>query len=492
MTGFELAQPPAQPTATPRFLRRPSMISPRPSMIWVSGVIGATALILLAALAIAVGPLPAATDLSIARAIQDVNLPGWDSALALGEWLTGAPGGVIIWLLLVAGLWLWSRPVESIAVALSAGIWLPKAILEELVARPRPTDDLLLVTQLGDGFAFPSGHITAGAAVFGMLAVIAIVRLPTWRSRAWVLAPVATILTLASLSRVESGAHWPTDVAAALLLATVWLLGMTWVYLELRSGHAPGLCQLRALRRRLRHRRRPIQVPQPGSPRITGSIASTVYLDDAAGLARKVYNPSLPVRALYWAAFQAPFPYATREPALRTAAAVRELTGLLTRYWTGDDLVARVTAIRRRGEQWELESELVQGREPANNAEIRDQLIFLRRRFAQAGLPTWQIDIENPHAHTNLIRRPDGRLRIIDLESTLVPLIQPLARWPQMLRDGRAPIFDDVDYVRLRAYIAAEHDQLAAALGPDLDRLLQAIDVAQTSALAWKSAEPAI
>ena len=73
-----------------------------------------------------------------------------------------------------------------------------------------------------------------------------------------------------------------------------------------------------------------------------------------------------------------------------------------------------------------------------------------------------------------------------------MPLIQPLARWPQMLRDGRAPIFDDVDYVRLRAYIAAEHDQLAAALGPDLDRLLQAIDVAQTSALAWKSAEPAI
>ena len=127
---------------------------------------------------------------------------------------------------------------------------------------------------------------------------------------------------------------------------------------------------------------------------------------------------------------------------------MRELTGLLTRYWTGDDLVSRVTAIRRRGERWELESELVQGEAPADNASVREELLFLRRRFEQAGLPTWQIDVENPHAHTNLIRRRDGRLRIIDLESTLVPPIQPIGRWPQMLRSGRAPLFDDVDYAR--------------------------------------------
>ena len=253
----------------------------------------------------------------------------------------------------------------------------------------------------------------------------------------------------------------------------------------------------------LGHRAR-YRAPAADGVRLAGSIASTVYLDDRAGVARKVYRASRPVQVLYWAAFQAPFPYGTRESALQTAAAVRELTGLLTRYWTGDDLVSRVTAIRFRenagpsglsqqgGGRWELESELVPGEEPRDNAEVAEELRFLRRRFAQAGLPTWQIDIENPHAHTNLIRRPDGRLRIIDLESTLVPLIQPIGRWPQMLRSGRAPLFDDLDYGRLRSYVAAERKGLAATLGADVLRLDAAIDAAEAWSREWKDAEPAI
>ena len=427
-------------------------------------------------------------DLTIARWLQGIGLPGWSQALSVGEWLTGAPGGVIVWFAVVGAFWLSGRPVEAIVTGLTAAIWIPKAILEEVVARPRPPEDLLAVTALADGFAFPSGHITAGVAVLGMLAIIAIVRLGAWRSRAWVLAPVALILTVSAFSRVASGAHWPSDVLAGFLLGGLWLLGMAWLYTSLRADTVPGAALLSALRRRLR----PPATSRAGL-RTAGSIASTVYLDDAAGIATKVYRPPLPVRALYWAAFQAPFPYASCEASLRTAAAARELTGLLTRYWTGEDMVARVTAIRRVDGEFHLDTELIQGAEPADNASMISELRSLRRRFAQAGLPTWQIDAENPHAHTNFIRTPDGRLKIIDLESTLVPLIQPLRTWPRMFRTGRAPQFDDVDYPTLRAYVAAERISIAASLGePDLERLEAAIDQAEAASREWKSAEPAL
>ena len=441
-----------------------------------------------------------------------MDFAGWDAALDVGAWLTGAPGGVIVWAALVAGLWLWGRPLESIVLALSAAIWAPLALLESRLTQRGPGDDLAAVAQIGERIAFPSGQITLAVAVFGMLAVIAMLRSASWRQRAAVVGPVGLIVAAAAASRSEPRAQDTTAVLGGLLLGGAWLALLSFVYRELRAGRAPGhgdttLAGARLLGRLLGpllgHRAR-YRAPAADGVRLAGSIASTVYLDDRAGVARKVYRASRPVQVLYWAAFQAPFPYGTRESALQTAAAVRELTGLLTRYWTGDDLVSRVTAIRFRenagpsglsqqgGGRWELESELVPGEEPRDNAEVAEELRFLRRRFAQAGLPTWQIDIENPHAHTNLIRRPDGRLRIIDLESTLVPLIQPIGRWPQMLRSGRAPLFDDLDYGRLRSYVAAERKGLAATLGADVLRLDAAIDAAEAWSREWKDAEPAI
>ena len=227
---------------------------------------------------------------------------------------------------------------------------------------------------------------------------------------------------------------------------------------------------------------------------LAGSIASTVYLDRAAGTATKVYRPSRPVRALYWAAFQAPFPYARQIEALHAAARIREFTGLLTRYWTGEDMIAGVREVRRtRNGELAFVTELVEGEEPANNAEVADELRALRRRFAGPGLPTWQINPENPHAHTNFIRSADGRLKLIDIESTLIRLIQPLRSWPYMLRSGRLPAFDDVDFATLHAYVDKHSHDLRAVLGAaDFARLEHAVDEAERHSNAWKSRERAI
>ena len=427
-------------------------------------------------------------DLDVARWAQGIDFFAWHEVLDSVEFATGSPGGVFIWLALVVGFWAFGRPVDAIVMSIAPAIWLPKTIIKEIVASPRPTDDLVTVTDIGAGFGFPSGHMTGAVAVFGILAIILFVRLGPGRARLIWPAAFAALLILASFDRVTSGAHWPSDVLGSLLLGAIWLSGLTAFYLGLRRDQIilPGWSLLRWIRRRR-------STPPPTAGRIAGSIASTVYLDDEAGLATKVYRPPLPVRLLYWAAFQSSFPYSSREEALRTAAAVRRLTGLLTKHWTGRNMVAAVTEISCRQDEFHFVTELVPGEEPRDNAEIAPLLQQLRFRFEDAGLPTWQIDPENPHAHTNFIRTPDGDLKIIDLESTLVPLIQPLNMLPGMLRTGRVPTFDDVDYRRLNAYVNENEAALQESLGDaGIRDLRDAVEEAEDCARAWRSAEPNI
>ena len=366
--------------------------------VWLAVGLGFLAAFIVLAALLADDHIPAA-DRDVANWIRGIDFFAWDAMVSVGEALTGSPYGVIVWFAAVAGFWASGRPVEAIVLAFAAAIWVPKAIAEELVDRTRPILDGIEGSALAEGGSFPSGHITAGFAVYGMLAVIAVVRLQGWRPRAVAIFVAAAVLTLAAFSRVVDGVHWPSDVLGGFLLGLAWVAGVTVLYRDMRRDQVsiPGLDLLRRMRRRGR----------PAAPvdrDIAGSIASTVYLDREAGTATKVYRPPRAVRWMYWAAFQSSFPYATREEALRTAAAVRELTGLLTQYWTGDNMVAGVTEIRCERGEFYFVTELVEGEEPRDNAEVRDVLLTLRRRFGEAGLATWQIDAENPHAYTNFIR----------------------------------------------------------------------------------------
>ena len=145
--------------------------------------------------------------------------------------------------------------------------------------------------------------MTGGITIYGMLAVIAFQRMAPGSGRTLVVGGIVAMLTLASFSRVESGAHWPSDVLGSLLLGSVWLMGLIWAYGRMRRDKVPipGLSLLRRLRSR----------PAPERAdgiRTAGSVASTVYLDDKAGTASKIYRPPRLVRWMYWAACQAKFP----------------------------------------------------------------------------------------------------------------------------------------------------------------------------------------
>jgi undecaprenyl-diphosphatase len=115
----------------------------------------------------------------------------------------------------------WKRPADDIALAvIAAGSAVLPLVIKVIVARPRPTIEPL--SQLSS-FSFPSEHTTQAAAVYLTIGIMLSRGLTRgWREAAIVLGVVIALAV--AWSRVYLGVHYPTDVAAGLLLGWSWAL----------------------------------------------------------------------------------------------------------------------------------------------------------------------------------------------------------------------------------------------------------------------------
>lgn len=112
------------------------------------------------------------------------------------------------------------------AVSAAAFIATPLVVkgIKLLVARPRPTENLYGGVE---SFSFPSGHMTNSMVIYGALAIFAVHALTGMRKHA-AIAGLSVLIGLMGLSRVYLGAHWPSDVIGAVLLASAMLLLIAW------------------------------------------------------------------------------------------------------------------------------------------------------------------------------------------------------------------------------------------------------------------------
>jgi undecaprenyl-diphosphatase len=115
----------------------------------------------------------------------------------------------------------WKRPADDLALAvIAAGSVILPTVVKLVVARPRPTVGALshLVS-----LSFPSEHTTQAAAIYLAIAVLLSNDLgPRWRGL--IIGAAVGIALLVAWSRVYLGVHYPTDVAAGLLLGWSWAL----------------------------------------------------------------------------------------------------------------------------------------------------------------------------------------------------------------------------------------------------------------------------
>lgn len=155
-------------------------------------------------------------DLAIARALQSISSdPGWASTVTS---LVSVPSLFVLMGLTVALCW-WRGGLRAalVAAATLGLIWLIGEPIKSLVQRPRPAADLVTVVGTPHGFGFPSTFGTMWGAAW--LPVV----LYTWRRQTPLDTALAIIATVALLvgaaARVTLGAHWPSDLLGAYLIA---------------------------------------------------------------------------------------------------------------------------------------------------------------------------------------------------------------------------------------------------------------------------------
>lgn len=137
--------------------------------------------------------------------------------------ITVVATGLVVLLVLVY------RRCHSLGTVLVAAVLarpLLEWVLKAAVDRPRPALERLVD---GTGPSFPSGHVMAAIAFWGL--VPPVVALLT-RSRRWWWASVVTsgvIVVAVAASRMYLGVHWLSDVVGAMVLGSLYLLGVEYL-----------------------------------------------------------------------------------------------------------------------------------------------------------------------------------------------------------------------------------------------------------------------
>ena len=161
-------------------------------------------------------------DVTIERDIQSTNWGPLTLTFPIFSWIGDAKGAaleaIVFILVLVFNRRAW---ILALAGALT-GLWY--VLLSHLIIRVRPTTPVVLqVTEHPSASSFPSGHTIFVATVATVLMLCLGRRfLPRWAQPiGWAL--VVLIVLANAISRIYTGAHWPTDVLAGIFIAAAWL-----------------------------------------------------------------------------------------------------------------------------------------------------------------------------------------------------------------------------------------------------------------------------
>ena len=164
----------------------------------------------------------AGTDHEVATWFHERLTPALASVLhaftnfGSGEWI-----GLIVFALVLFFAWKRRWPsLVMLIVAVPGGMLLNEWV-KVLVQRQRPFLDGPFVDW--SGYSFASGHTVGATLLYGQLLLFV---LPALKERHWRLLSIFSAISLVALvgfSRIALGAHFLTDVLAAILFGIIWL-----------------------------------------------------------------------------------------------------------------------------------------------------------------------------------------------------------------------------------------------------------------------------
>lgn len=163
--------------------------------------------------------------------VLDVQVAHWFNthaaepftSLMLGVSAMHSVAGMVL-LFCVLAAWFWRERAYywllALVFSLPGGMVLNVA-LKHVFQRARPVFEDPLVTLAT--YSFPSGHTTAATCFYGLLASYLVIARPAWSVRLGTVAVCVAMVLLVAFSRVYLGAHYVSDVLAAMAESVAWL-----------------------------------------------------------------------------------------------------------------------------------------------------------------------------------------------------------------------------------------------------------------------------
>lgn len=131
-------------------------------------------------------------------------------------------GMVLLFVALAAYMWRQRAYYWLLALLFSVpGGMLLNVALKHVFQRARPVFEDPLVTLAT--YSFPSGHTMAATCFYGLLASYLVIARPVWSVRLGTVAACVVMVLLVAFSRVYLGAHYVSDVLAAMAESVAWL-----------------------------------------------------------------------------------------------------------------------------------------------------------------------------------------------------------------------------------------------------------------------------
>jgi len=176
-------------------------------------------------------------DVGITRLIQEPDSQTYSLLMGLVSEMGWQWPSVVTRLTTTGLMWSAGFRMEG---AFTAATWSADAVtmlIKETIGRPRPTRDLVRVTHTLGEHSFPSGHVVHYVTFYGFVFYILWSHLKEGKGRNGVLTLLALVVLLIGPSRVYQGAHWPSDVAGAYLVGSLWLAVLIVSYIETKARY---------------------------------------------------------------------------------------------------------------------------------------------------------------------------------------------------------------------------------------------------------------
>ena len=179
-----------------------------------------------------------AIDVTITRDFQENQSPWLYATMVAVSYVGNQQVLFTVLIALTAVLfWIVDLRLEAITIAVvSATSALLNLAVKLIVARPRPSANLIEIIQASSGNSFPSGHVMSYVAFWGLLFSFGLV---LFRGKYWwriaVLIISVLLVVLVGPSRIYLGDHWASDVLGAYLFSGILLGVALWIYLYFKG-----------------------------------------------------------------------------------------------------------------------------------------------------------------------------------------------------------------------------------------------------------------